>query len=46
MANKEEVDNKLNTCDPDGMCCHCVEIKPGVVVIAVLGVISGAMFIL
>ena len=42
---KDDADNKLASCDPDGMCCHCIEIKLGVVIIAVLSVLSGAFFI-
>ena len=45
-TSKEDADNKLASCDPDGMCCHCIDIKTGVVIIAVLAVVSGALFIL
>ena len=45
-TSKEDADNKLASCDPEGMCCHCIEIKTGVVIIAVLSVVSGALFIL
>ena len=45
-GSKEDADNKLASCDPEGMCCHCIPIKTGVIIIAAFSVASGALFIL